>query len=150
MPGLVGGAGEGDVEADLDDFVVGAQHRFADGDEPGMGGDVDEAAHPLRVDLDVEALRTARQRSSGDRPRLFEKRLDVLAHLVGPFRAEGALQRDDAVAVEPAHDAGDFVLLLPSVRHLTAPGAILASPARFASAVRRVSRTARRCTERAR
>ena len=74
MPGLVGGAREGDVEADFDDPVVGPEHRLADGDEPGMGGDVDEAADPLRMDLDIPALRAARQRAAGHLPRLLEQR----------------------------------------------------------------------------
>ena len=65
VPGLVGGAGERDVEADLDDPVVGPEHRLAHGDEPGVRGDVDEAADPLRLDLDVEALRA---RAAGPRP----------------------------------------------------------------------------------
>ena len=91
VPWLVGGAGEGDVEADLDDPVIGPKHRLADRDEPGMGGDLDEAADPLRLDLDIEALRPARQRR---RPavclRLREQSLDIFAHPVGEGGAEGA------------------------------------------------------------
>ena len=65
MPGLVGRARERNVEADLDDLVVGTEHRLAHGNEPGMGGDVDEAADALRLDLDIEALRPARQGAAG-------------------------------------------------------------------------------------
>ena len=91
MPGLVGGAGEGNVEADLDDPVVGAEHSLADRDEPGMGDDLDEAADPLGLDLDIEALRPARQGAARNLPRFLEQRLDILAHPVGEAGAEGAL-----------------------------------------------------------
>ena len=67
VPRLVGGAREGNVEADLDDPVVGPEHRLAHRDEPGVGDDVDEAADPLGVDLDVAALGPARQRAARDR-----------------------------------------------------------------------------------
>ena len=85
MPRLVRGAGEGNVEADLDDLVLRPEHRLAHGDEPGVGGDVDEAADPLGLDLDVIALRPARQRAAGT-AFASSNRADVLAQCGRPSR----------------------------------------------------------------
>ncbi len=76
--------GKGDVEADLDDFVILGQHCFAHGDEPRVGGDIDEAADPLGLDFDVPALRPARQRPAVDRPGLIEQSHDLLVEPVSP------------------------------------------------------------------
>ena len=103
VPRLVGGAGEGDVEADLDDSIVLGQHRLADGDEPRMGGDFDETAEALGLGFDIPALG---QRSALDPLRFLEQSHHVLIEIVGELAAEGSLQRDDPVAVEAAHDRG--------------------------------------------
>ena len=121
VPGLVGGAGEGDVEADFDDPVIGPEHRLADGDEPGMGGDVDEAADPLGMDLDIPALRPARQGAAGHALRLLEQPADILPHPLDPGPREGALEGDDAVAVEAAHDGAGVVILLFDFRRRRHP-----------------------------
>jgi hypothetical protein len=59
VPRLVHRAGERDVEADLDDLVVGAEHLGRDVDDPRVGREVGEAADLLGVHLDVPALRPA-------------------------------------------------------------------------------------------
>ena len=117
MPGLVGGAGEGDVEADFDDPVIGPEHRLAHGDEPGMGGDVDEAADPLGMDLDIPALRPARQRAAGHLAAPPRTGVPISSRIRSTQGArEGALQGDDAVAVEAAHDRAGVVALLFDLR----------------------------------
>jgi len=112
VPRLVGSAGERDVEADLDDPVVGAENRAAHRDEPGVGGDVDEAADALGLDLDVPALGAARQGAARDCARLLEQRHDLIVHAVGPFGRECAGKGDDPVAVEAAHDRCGIVMLV--------------------------------------
>ena len=64
------------------------------------------------MDLDIPALRPARQRAAGHALRLLEQDADILAHPLDPRPREGALERDDAVAVEAAHDRAGVVNLL--------------------------------------
>lgn len=109
VPRLVGRPWKGNVEPDFDDPVVGAEHRFAHGDEPGMARDIHEAGHPLRMHLDIEARRTARQGAAGHVLDLVPDRPDVGGDAIGPVGREDALQRDDAGAVQPTHDLRDII-----------------------------------------
>jgi len=77
-----------------------------------MGGDVDEAPDPLGMDLDIPALRPARQGAAGHLLRLLEKQPDILAHPLDPGPGEGPLEGDETVAVEAAHDRARIVILL--------------------------------------
>lgn len=117
MPRLVGGARKRNVEPHLDDPVVRTQHAARDRDEPGMGGDIDEATDALGMNLDVETLRPAGQGAARHRPRLREQGLDVRQQGVRPGRREGALEADDTVPVKPAHDRGG-VVIFGRVRHV--------------------------------
>src|SRR3712207_5344114 len=61
VPGMIRRARKGNVEADFDDAVIGPEYRLGHCDEPRMGRDVDEAADPLGMHLDIEALRSSGQ-----------------------------------------------------------------------------------------
>ena len=110
MPRLEGGAGAGDIEADLDDLVVLAENRFRHRLHPRMGGEFDEAADIFGVDFDVVAFRSATDGAARPFESFFEKAVDVLAKIGDPGSLEGSFQTDDAVAVETAHDSSDVVL----------------------------------------
>jgi len=56
VPGLVHRTGERDVEAQLDDLVVRAEHLGRDLHDPRVGGQVGEATNLLRVHLDIPPL----------------------------------------------------------------------------------------------
>jgi hypothetical protein len=100
VPGLVLSPGERDVEADLHDLVVGAEHRRADAAHPGVVHEVEEPADLLRVDLDVPAFRSASHRTALAAARLLERGLHVLTQVGDPFAAECALAGGDAVGVK--------------------------------------------------
>src|SRR5690349_17180479 len=100
VPRLVDRARLRDVEAELDDAVVGAEHRLAHRDHPRMGDQVDEPAQLLGVNFHVIAVRTAADRAAGPGQRLGERAVDVLAHRVGPLGRERAGTGGDAVTVE--------------------------------------------------
>src|SRR5689334_6723884 len=99
MPRLNSGARERDIEADFDDAVVRSEHRLAHRHEPRMRCDIDESAHALGMNLDIETLGAAGQRTARHGPRFREERLDVFAHPRDPRAIERALEADDAVAV---------------------------------------------------
>ncbi len=109
MPRLVRGARKWDVESDFDDPVIGTEHALAYRHEPGVGGDVDEAADAFGMHLHIETLGTARQRAAGHHPRLVEQREDVAVQAIRPVGCESTFQRDDAVAVEAAHDRSRII-----------------------------------------
>ena len=109
MPRLVRGPRERNIEPQFDDLVILAQDRLAHGDEPRMRHDVDEAADPLGMDLDVESLRAARQRAFLNALRFGEQGLDILAQRIGPLNREGAFEADDPVPVQAAHDLGGVI-----------------------------------------
>jgi hypothetical protein len=101
VPRLVGRAGKRNVEADFDDPIVARQHRLAHGDEPGMRHDLGEAADPLRLHLDIPALRPPRQRPARHLPRLLVQAEDVGLQPIGEGGAERALQPDYASPYRP-------------------------------------------------
>ena len=107
MPRLVRGAREWDVEPDLDDAIVLGQHRLAHGDEPRVGGDLDEAADALGLGLDVPAL-GPRGSAPPATCRASSNRLMISSRKTSrELGSECALQRNDPVAVHTAHDLGD-------------------------------------------
>ena len=120
VPRLVLRAGAGHVEADLDDLgSPGRAPRSQTATNHGCGGDVDEAADAARAGPRRSSARArARSAPSGDGLRFLEQaRRCPRACCVGPgSRLNGALERDDAVAVEAAHDGGE-VIGVRSVRH---------------------------------
>ncbi len=85
VPGLVHGALQRDVEAELHDAVVRSERRGAQGTHPGMVDEVHEASDLLGVDLDVVAVRPAAYRAAGAGAGPLERPVDVLAELVGPL-----------------------------------------------------------------
>ena len=85
MPGLVLGALERSVEADLDDLVIGAEHRLAHGRDPLMAREFREAAEVLRMDLHIPAARPAAHGAPAPLDRFPEGARDVLAHVLGPL-----------------------------------------------------------------
>lgn len=106
MPRLISGPREGNVEADFDDPIIGAEHRFAHRDEPWMSRNRDEPADPFRLDLDVPALGSARKNPAFQCARFREQGFNVFAQLVREGRAESFGERRNSVAVDRAHDRG--------------------------------------------
>jgi hypothetical protein len=110
MPGLVHRALEGGVEADLHDFVFGAEHVPAHRRDPRVRAEVSEAAEGLRMDFHVPAERATANSAAWALDRLPERRHHVLAHALGPVAGERALQRHDSVAVKDLAVGGDVDL----------------------------------------
>ena len=109
MPRLIGSAGERDVEPEFDDPVILTQNRLAYRDEPRVRDNIDEATDPLGMDLNIISLGSARQRSLLDALRLGEHTLDIFAQGIGPLDRKRALQADDPVTVQAAHDGRGVV-----------------------------------------
>ena len=106
VPRLIGSAGEGDVEPDLDDAIVQAQNGLAYRNEPRMRRDLRKPANALGLHFDIPSLGPARQGATRHRPRLREQHLDILAQPVGERRTERRLQRHHPVAIDRAQDIG--------------------------------------------
>src|SRR2546423_849008 len=109
MPWLIHRSRSRHVESDLHDPVVGPEHGFTYGDHPRVRHEVGESAQPLGMDLHVIALRPATDRAVRPSERFLEQRFDVVAHPFDPGALEGAFERDDAVAVQAAHDRRDVI-----------------------------------------
>jgi hypothetical protein len=107
VPRLVERTGQRHVEADLDDLVARSQHPLAHPRDPRVGGDLPEAAQPLRVDLDVVPPWSPAQRAVRRADGLLEEDGEVVAELGGPFAAERALLAGDAIGLERLLDRGD-------------------------------------------
>jgi hypothetical protein len=113
MPGLVGGARVGNVEAYFYDLVVGTEHSLRYSDNPGVGSEVYETTHVFGVDLDVVALGTASYGSAGALEGFFIQAHYVVVHGLHPIALESAFEGDYTVAVETTHYFRDVVLIGP-------------------------------------
>src|SRR4051812_47365704 len=82
-----------------------------------MRRQIDEAADTFGVDFDVVAVRAAADSPARLLERLVEQSQDVLVEPVGPLAAERALDADDAVAVQRAHDRRRIELLHKTGSH---------------------------------
>src|SRR4051812_22082921 len=103
VPGLVHRASEWNVEADLDNFVIRAEHRPAHRHEPRMSDEIDETPERLRMDLDIIPVGAAPDCAARALDCVRECSHDVLAHRVCPLGAEGTFEPRDTFFGESAH-----------------------------------------------
>ncbi len=100
VPRLVFGALERQVEPDLDELVLGPQHRLGYRFDPRVRHELGKPADLLGMDLDVPALRSARYGAALTLPGRLERGHHVMPHSNDPFAWKRTLAGGDAIPVD--------------------------------------------------